>query len=758
MHTADARAFPSAWLLPLMTLGLVLGVALSPGADAWLPPAAALALSLAAALFIPGRSRLLALVLAAAATGSLLTIHASHPALPPEGEYTISGVVLDEVAIDEDGHMQTILGDVKLNGEPAAGKAWWTAYPEEDETLPDWLIPGTHVTFSGSAYHPQGQQNPGGYDFRLTLLADGVTLGVYGHEDLQPTGEPAGLRGAMAALRHSITMSLMDVMGPESGSLAAAMLLGEKTYLPDEDYAAFKALGILHILSVSGYHVGVLLMLLSLLLRPLPRTVRWGVLGAVLAFYALLTGAAPPVIRAGLLAMLYEAGHLQHRRNLPMHLLCLSAVLQLVINPLQLFSASFQLTYSAMLGLLLIYPRLRDVFLSPHPRLNWLWRGEISCLSVQLGLLPVQMHFFGGFTPATFLMNPLIIAISSLVMILYWVMLLLLPIPGLREAFGALTGQATEWMLAIIRFLAEVLGSFIRLPAPNALTLIGWAMLMAGLSVLILQHRTRLRRMLALCGAALLLLSLVHLPHTGTYYIQFSDGEADAALLHDRDTVVMIDAGESAYTVAAYLTDRCLDVDMLVLTHLHIDHVGGVQGLLDHGIPVRVCALPEGALLAGDLDEEALPLLEQLAQTGTQFVTLARGDVIDLPSGQLTVLWPQRDAVRTGQSANDTCLVLQADILGTTMLLTADLTSRYEMYAAIPADILKAAHHGSAGSTSPAFLQAVSPQVILLSCGKDEREAAFLPRAETIPVYSTHTSGAVTIHFTEDAFTVETLK
>lgn len=756
MQTTDTRTHPSPWLLPLTTLGLVLGIVLSLEADQWYLPAAALALSLAAAALLSGRRRMLALMLAAAAAGSLLTIRANHPALPPEGEYTVTGVVLEEVALDEDGHMRTLLGYVHLNGESAAHKAWWTTYLDEGETLPDWLRPGVAVAFSGGAYHPQGQSNPGGYDFRLHLLSDGVTLGVYGHEGLQATGAPAGLQGAMASLRHCLTMALMDAMGDESGSLAAAMLLGDKTCLPEEDYAAFKALGLLHILSVSGYHVGILVMLLNLLMRRLPRAVRWSVLGAVLIFYAMLTGAAPPVIRAGLLAMLWEAGHLQHRRNLRLHLLCLSAALQLMMNPLQLFGASFQLTYGAMLGLILVYPRLKNLVLSRRRWINWLWQSEAACLSVQLGLLPAQMHFFGGFPPATFLMNPLVVAASSGVMIMYWVMLLLLPIPGLRELFGFLTGQATTGMLAFLRILADWLGYFLPLPAPNALTMIGWAMLLVGLSVLILPHRGRLKRLVSLCGAALIMLSMLRLPHTGTYYIQFSDGEADAAILHDREAVILVDAGENPATVASWLTDRCLTVDMLILTHLHIDHVGGVRGLLDHGIPVKVCALPDGAQVTGDLDEEALLLLEELADTGTQFITLSRGDVIDTPSGQLTVLWPQSGTVRPGQSANDTCLVLRADVLGATMLLTADLTSRYETYAALPADILKAAHHGSAESTSPEFLAAVSPQVILLSCGTEEREASFIPRAGDVPVYSTNTSGAVTIHFTEGSFTVET--
>lgn len=756
MPANDTRPSPHAWLLPWLTLGLVLGVVLGLGAHAWPLPAAALTLSLAAAFLYPGRRRVVALVFACAALGSLLTIRANHPALPPEGEYVISGVVLDEIVLDADGHLRAPLGSVTLNGTPAADKAWWTAYTDPEQPLPDWLTPGTHIVFTGEAYHPQGASNPGGYNFRLDLLADGITLGVYGCEDWQPGGGSPGLAGAMAALRHRLTMALMRVMGQEAGSLAAAMLLGTKHYLPNEDYYAFKALGILHILSVSGFHVGVLALMLNALLRRVPRVARLFVLGALLAFYALLTGGAAPVIRASLLLLLRESGHLQHRRNAPLHLLCLSAVCQLIFNPIQFFGASFQLTYSAMLGLILIYPRLQRAFASPSRPVTFLWRGLMASVSVQTGMLPVLMTFFGGFPPVSLVINVFVVSGAGFLIGLYWIMLVLLPVPLLREGFGAAVGWLTRGLLAVIRFLAGVLGKFLALPVADVFTIIGWVMVIVGLSLLLPRSRVMWRRILSLCGACLIVLSCVRLPNTGAYWLQFSDGEADAALLHDHNTVVLVDVGENPGTVATYLRQRCLAVDLLILTHLHTDHAGGLLGLVNAEIPVRVCALPEGAFLAGDVDDELFPLLQELADSGTQFVTLSRGDVIDLPSGTLTVLWPQKGAVRPGMDANHTCLALRADILGTSMLLASDLTSRYEMYAAGPADILKAAHHGSSESTSPDFLGAVSPQAILLSCGTDEREAAFLPRAGDIPVYSTHASGAVTIRFTENAFTVET--
>lgn len=110
--------------------------------------------------------------------------------------------------------------------------------------------------------------------------------------------------------------------------------------------------------------------------------------------------------------------------------------------------------------------------------------------------------------------------------------------------------------------------------------------------------------------------------------------------------------------------------------------------------------------------------------------------------------------VRPWQNANDGSMVLQADLLGTMMLLTGDITGSYEHYAAVPCDILKAAHHGSASSTTQEFLQQTAPQMILLSCGPETRTQAYRERIGSIPLYSTADQGQLTIGFNQDAYTV----
>ena len=122
----------------------------------------------------------------------------------------------------------------------------------------------------------------------------------------------------------------------------------------------------------------------------------------------------------------------------------------------------------------------------------------------------------------------------------------------------------------------------------------------------------------------------------------------------------------------------------------------------------------------------------------------------------MCVLWPEATRISALHDANDVCLVLRADIAGVTMLLTGDLSGTYEHYIQTPVDILKVAHHGSSASTSPEFLAAVDPQLLLLSNSDARREARMAELAGDIPLYSTEECGAITITFLgEGAFMAE---
>lgn len=282
--------------------------------------------------------------------GAALGIRTANPTLPPEGDAQVTGVVAGEVDFRaEKGQVRVILRDVTLNGERIASGAYWTFYLKADEKIPDCLTPGVRISMTAEVYHPQGQRNPHGYDFRQALRQKNIQIGLYGAAKLQALPDGLSLYGLAARFNHRMAQTLRDVCGEKAGQLASAVLLGMRDEVPDEEQEQFRQLGIAHILSVSGFHVGVLVALLALLMMPVKhRRLRMALTLPMLLAYAFLTGGNAPAVRAVLLWALVCWGRIRHKRVLMPHVLCASAMIQLMFAPAQLFSASFQMTYGVM--------------------------------------------------------------------------------------------------------------------------------------------------------------------------------------------------------------------------------------------------------------------------------------------------------------------------------------------------------------------------------------------------------------------------
>ena len=471
--------------------------------------------------------------------GAALGIRTANPTLPPEGDAQVTGVVAGEVDFrEEKGQVRVILRDVTLNGERIASGAYWTFYLKTDENIPDFLTPGARISMTAEVYHPQGQRNPHGYDFRQALWQKNILIGLYGAAKLQALPDGLSLYGLAARFNHRMAQTLRDVCGEKAGQLASAVLLGMRDEVPDEEQEQFRRLGIAHILSVSGFHVGVLVALLALL------------------------------------------------------------------------------------------------------------------------------------------------------------------------PFGK---SRNRW-----------------------------------------QNRKKRLPMLA-AGAVLMATILLPAPFSGTEYMQLDVGDADAAVLRQEKHVLVVDAGEYGGDLASYLRAEHLPVDLLVLTHLHSDHAGGVRELLDEGIPIRRCVMPSGAL-AADFDEEVLPLLARMEENGTVIETVCRGDILQWAEGKLTVLFPPEGF--SASNANDGSMALLVEAEGVKLLLTGDLSARYGQYAAVSADVVKAAHHGSKNGTTQAFLDESAPTAVLVST-KRENAADYLRGITDADVYSTLESGAIIIRMADGHFTIE---
>ena len=728
------------------------GVWLAPRVDAgwwplWLLPVSAL---LWLALWLakkPCRYGCLPLILMVAL---LWTQAWLNPQMPEAGSYAeITATVYGAPVERSGGRITVTLCDVTLEGSAQPGKAYCTLYTSNGVSA-DQLFDGASVRMEGTVYRPAGKQNEYDFDFRLWLLQQGIRFGVSGVKNLEVlnTSDTAPWKDSASRIRALCAERLQRIMGAESG-LAMAMLLGDRDAMADEEQLSFQRAGVAHLMSVSGLHVALLAGVLAWVLGALSirKAFRLPLMIALVMLYSMLTGFSPAAVRAAVMIALVLLAKAVGRKPDPLTTLATAAILILVLNPLQLFSAGFVLSFSAMVGITLLYPVLLAVLqrrsLSkaerPKPkgicrRLQRLLGNPLEVLAVslaaQIGVLLPTAAYFHRLPTYGILFNLIAVPLAGLLLPLYAVTLLLTLLPWVGDAAAYLPGLAAQWgskgLLWLIGLSNQLPYAQVRVPSPNV-----WAyaaLLTAMLSVSRYSRGSAGKRALAI-GLALVIgcAGAWAMRPASLRYHQLAVGQGDAALLVDGNQTVAIDVGEYGEETAARLLAEGRDLDALILTHLHNDHALGLQALLTEGITIRHVYLPESVdILAGDTESDAI--LKLIDQTCAPVTLLAAGDTLSFGHLRIDVLWPQAGRTREGIEVNDRSLAMLIHLGDLRILNPADNSSLYEMYFVKPCDVLKAAHHGSGSSTSEAFLAEADPRLTLITC----RSGAALPAEETL--------------------------
>lgn len=699
--------------------------------------------------------------------GLVLASISAFPARPAEGAHQITGTVMGQARVREDGQTAATISGVTIDGKAVGASLYWT-YANRDGEPSKKLENGSRVSFTGTIYHPSRQQNPHGFDFDLYLKQHGIAAGVYGREALTVTTPASAFAGSPAyRLRSKLTKMLYEVMG-KNAALASVMLLGASDQLPEEARADFRVTGTAHILSISGLHVAYIaaMVIWFLKLLRLSPKVRFFVLAAFLAAYSYLVGLSPPVIRSSMMLLFYMGAKLNGQAHDPLTSISAAFLVLLILNPLDLLSPGFQLSFGAVTGMLMIGEPLvkgqNRLFPEKRPKgrgmlrqyLHKQWQSVKTMpalgLAAQIGVMFPLAAWYNELSIFGIFVNLLVIPYTALLMLAYLLALACSPLGGIGRIAGAAASFMTDALLFAVSLAAKIPGMAVKVPSPAWPVILGGAAFLLLLSPYVLFRGKRRIAMLALALLFMFGGSCV-LENKDVRYTQLSVGDADAAILEDGGFTAVIDTGETGAEVIDYLRGEGRGIDALFLSHLHMDHAGGIEALLKEGITIRKVYVSDGAEGAA-ADSEGLQKLSLLRDAGIPVQELHMGDVVQSARASFTVLWPKQGSIRPGQDANQTSLVMLLKMEEASILTTGDITDEYEDYSAVRADVLKVAHHGSAGSSSLEYIKAVSPQLALISASGTYKhpapEALDRLNGQQIPLYRTDENGAVilTVH------------
>lgn len=557
-------------------------------------------------------------------------------------------------------------------------------------------------------------------------------------------------RRIVSRLRRSFLRRLETAFGasdapggilPE-GAVLEAFLLGERGRVGDDINRTLQETGLLHILAISGAHIGIIAALLFALLRTagISRRPASACLIILLLLYALLIEGQASVSRAVLMSVLYFSGGLLWKDVHLLNTLGLSALIILLDNPFQIFDMGFVLTYAATLFILLFF----DPLIRRLPKLPLKIPETLAMsISAQAGVLPLVAASFHRITFSGLLLNFLAIPIATILLAAGY---LFLPLSflggGVLRIGAAVLRLLTDAFIWSTRLLEGWPGLSFRVPAPPLWVCVGYWI---ALLILLIPERNRAQKAMTTAAGTGFLLLLAFYPYSigspGLRLTFLDVGHGDSILVEfpGREKWLVdggglpvggFDIGENV--VSPFLWSKGIRrMETLVLSHPHPDHRNGLAAVARN---FRVREFWEAA--PGASDEGAEALLRALGSARHRL--MKPGDERTIGGVRVEVLAPaEDDPIRAG-AENERSLVLRLTYGATVFLLAGDIAADAERRLAgsgrdLRATVLKSPHHGSRSSSSMEFLDAVSPEIVVISVGRNNRYG--LPHADVVARY-----------------------
>ncbi len=636
-----------------------------------------------------------------------------------EGLHTIDGVVVSSEY--GEGTYRMILKNAKMDGRKVRGHAQLSVYRDVVDLAPGSVV-GAVATFRAQ----MGFGNIDEFDYKLFLLSKGIVMkGVVKSPDdftIKRYVRPCGLK-------YAINSSLSGLTKPEAEVLKA-MLTGDTSGITDSIQDRFNSLGISHLIAISGLNMAIIMIIgytviFSLLRIIPPVALRLDApfiaqVGAVTAvvIYTLFVGPIIPTLRAAIMACCVIISFFLHRKPHVLESLAISGIIILILWPYSLYSASFLLTFAAVLG---IIGTIQKGAALPQ------WAHLITIpVIVAAFTMPIIIYLFGFISWSGILVNIIIVPFFSIAIMPVGIAgLIVFPF---SHALASYLFSLSNDAIGLLMLMSKIFGTLIAVPRPP----IYWVYSCYGGLIIAFFAARSLSRTLSLVVFCLAIVSIPIMQNRIAMgrplcFDFMSVGQGDSILITKGSHAVLIDAGPAQagfdmgrHVVAPHLLARGVaSLDLVIVTHMHPDHAGGIPYMLER-FPVT-----EVWTNAPQIDN---PNFQEIARITKEksipMKSVCLGDSLYLGSLAIDVLGPlaRFDAQKGKLDMNMQSVVVLAGDTGMKGLFMGDADMFGELIIAhleknINADVLKVSHHGGERSCLDPFLDEVRPKIAVISCG-----------------------------------------
>ena len=285
---------------------------------------------------------------------------------------------------------------------------------------------GSQLVFSRPLQEIKNGGNPGSFDYKTYCLFQGITHQVYLTKDdfvVLPTTETNAFALFIEQSRKWVVATIRNyIPGEKEQGLAEALLIGYKDDLDKNLVQAYSNTGVVHIIAISGLHLGLIYWLLLGLTKPLKGNKKLIWLRLVLIIgslwlFTILAGAQPSVLRSAIMFSIIALGEVLLRRTNIFNTLAFSALILLCLNPFWLWDVGFQLSYSAVLSIVLFFQPVYNWYCPQNKALDFLWKMTSVTIAAQILTLPISIYHFHQMPLLFLFTNFIAVPLSSLILI-----------------------------------------------------------------------------------------------------------------------------------------------------------------------------------------------------------------------------------------------------------------------------------------------------------------------------------------------------
>lgn len=599
------------------------------------------------------------------------------------------------------------------------------------------LIVGNSIKFSGTISRAKNERNPGEFNYEEFLFNKGISgvINCYKIETIKISNhENYFLSNIIFSTRKWIDNTINSIYDNQSASLLKGILLADRSDIDYKIKNNFVNSGVIHVLAVSGLHVGFISGIFFLLFARFHIRKKYILTIVGIILFLILTGGHPSVFRASTMAIVYLIARLTNRSTNGFNSLAIAAIIILLLNPKELLSPGFLLSFSAVLSILIIYPILSEKV--KNLRTNNIMKKILLFFSVslaaQLGTLPLTLIYFNKLSIVALLAN-----------------LFVIPVIGIIVAIGILsiaTSPISLWLANTIvltnDFLINSLYWFIEytsnlsfsfLPVYN-FSLFDSFIFYVFLGLILFLVSVYKSKIVLFISVVLLMFSFGNivslddkniLPSGEFSVVAIDVGQGDSFLLKfPNNKIALIDAGNSTEyfdngTRVIYPLIKKLGIDSInyaFISHLDSDHYAGYISLIDKGI-VQSVVKPKNQYSIKD------SIFEEYLDSHKIPFNYYSNTSMELANCKIYFLNDTTNKFYNNFDSNNKSGIIKIVYGKNSFLFVGDaeieaeeyLTSRYSTF--LKSDVLKVGHHGSKTSSSDEFIEYVNPKIGIISAG-----------------------------------------